>query len=280
MTNHSNDPTGEQGENRPAWFEEMTQFFQWQENQTSRNQTQQNHRDEMRAVQEELGVIQPPLGIGNQALRSEIAAQNPAQQVGPQELAANIEVVAINVAAAAPAPSATQNDSDSRPASQNSNPRRRERSPTPGIGSSRPSNRRRTDGRTIQDTIDEGRENLNGIAAAIGDMARAVSQDSAPAPAPAPRPFIDDPIGSLRAIHDNMMLVAADLGPTEAYDSRVRMYHTWQAMLGQFATANSLQIPAAPPMPAHNSIYNMSVGGSNDEGDDLDDTHDNDDTFP
>ena len=68
MVNHNNDPTGALGENGPAWLDEMQQFLIWQDGQPTRGRNQQNHRAEMRNVQQELGVVQAPLGPGNAPL--------------------------------------------------------------------------------------------------------------------------------------------------------------------------------------------------------------------
>jgi hypothetical protein len=233
LLNHNNDPTGAQGEERPIWFAEMQRFYQWKENQLNRNRTQQVHRDDMQNVQQELGAVQAPLGPGNPPLRSEIAAQNPTQQEGPHELADTVQIAQV----------------------AEQNPRRRTLSPVPNAGTaaangntgSSRSNRRRVEGRTIQDQIDEGRTNLNQIVSLIGDMRDTVAPRNNPPPPP--RPFQEDPIGSLRSIQENMMAIATNLGPSEVHDTNVRSYHAWHQLMGVHAQANNMQIPAAPALP-------------------------------
>ena len=230
MINHNNDPTGEQGEERPIWFPMMQEFFQWRESQATQNQNQQSHRANMRNVQQELGIVQPPLGPGNPTLRSEIAAENPPQVQGPQELAANIEAAV--VAQEPPQQEAGQ--------ATRGTVRRRSNSPAPG-GITR-SNRRRVDGPTIQDDIQEGRNNLSRVLGSIESMAQAI----VPQNAPPPRPFVNDPVGTLRAIQENMLAIANNLGPSQIREANVRMYHSWHGILGNLAHANNMNIPQAP----------------------------------
>ena len=240
ILNHNNDPTGEQGEERPIWFPIMQEFFQWRESQATQNQNQQNHRANMRNVQQELGIVQAPLGPGNPPLRSEIAAENDPQVPGPQELAANIEIAV--VAQQQPVQASTQQDAGQPTRGTG---RRRSNSPAPG-GTTR-SNRRRVDGPTIQDDIQEGRNNLSRVLGSIETMAQAIVP--ANAPAPRPRPFVDDPIGTLRSIQENMLAIANNLGPSEVREANVRMYHSWHGILGNLAQANNMNIPEAPSLP-------------------------------
>ena len=74
-----------------------------------------------------------------------------------------------------------------------------------------------------------------------------MAQAMVPAAAPAPVPvFVSDPVANLRAIQENVFTIAEHLGPTEAQDSRLRIYHMWHAMAGQLAQQNNWNVPDAP----------------------------------
>ena len=241
LTNHNNDPTGALGEDGPAYIPELQRYLQWIDSQASRNTQQQQHRENMREVQQEVGAVQPPLGPGNAILRSEIAAENPPQVRGPQELAAEMEVAAINDDS-----NQDQGDETNQQATGNRR-RRRNISPNPGNGGGTRNNRRRVaDGRTIQDEISEGRENLNNISNVIGNMAQAM----APQEAPRPQPFVDNPIGALESLQQNMLTVANNLGPGEVHAANTRLLHSWHGLLERLAQANNVQLPPAPFIPA------------------------------
>ena len=74
-------------------------------------------------------------------------------------------------------------------------------------------NRHRVDGATIQDDIQEGRNNLSCVLGSIESMAQAIVPTNAPAPHPCP--FMDNPIGTLRSIQEDMLAIANNLGPSE-----------------------------------------------------------------
>ena len=227
LTNHNNDPTGVHGEERVVWFDDMTHYKQWTDDHAPRNQAQQNHRQNMREVQEELGAVQAPLGPGNPPLRSEVAAQNPPQVRGPQELAANMEVIEVNEVE--PPARAT--------ASRQGNIRRRSISPVPGTGTR--SNRRRTDGATIQDQINEGRQNLNTIVGTI----EGIAQTFAPQQVQESNPFKDHPVSSLQAMQQNMLTVASNLGQDHVQTASNRLFQSWMGLVDNHARANNIQRP-------------------------------------
>ena len=92
LTNHSNDPTGQLGEDAPIWFNLMVRYKQHCESNSATARARAS-RQGNRDVQDSLGANQPPLGPGNQARRSEIAAENQAQVRGPVEIGADLEIV-------------------------------------------------------------------------------------------------------------------------------------------------------------------------------------------
>jgi hypothetical protein len=91
LNNHNNDPTGAEGEQRPLWFEARYRLAEFQDSNTNQGQ-QQAQRANMHEVQAALGAAQRPLGPGAPALCSEVAAENPPQLDGPDEIGAEMEV--------------------------------------------------------------------------------------------------------------------------------------------------------------------------------------------
>ena len=152
--NHSGDTTGAAGETSYLWTPLYEEYLQWKDSHNTANQAQQS-RQSMRTVQNALGAVQPPLGPGNPAQRSEVAAENGPSVPGPQEIGADMEVRQV------PAANATQ--PVVRPQMQARSSRGRRRSNNNPSGTQR-NNRQRTDrGSTIQDHIDQGRQHLDTI---------------------------------------------------------------------------------------------------------------------
>ena len=224
LANHNSDPTGEQGENQlPIWFNDAQHHFQWKEN-NNQNRGQQAHRANMQEVQQQLGVVQAPLGPGNPP--REVAAQNPPQQGGPQQLAASMQVaeallngdssdddevgaIAVNNDIQADSQgngtgtsqntNAMANNGGQAMVSQEQRPvRRRTQSPLATGGGTR-SNRCQSDGCTTHDEIIDGQENLGNLVGALGTMASAIAPAAA---APAPPPTMADHIGNPRSIQE------------------------------------------------------------------------------
>ena len=240
MRNHSSDPTGALGEDHPLYFREIRQFTEWKANRRSRSQNQQAHRQSMRDVQQELGTVQPPLGPGNPALRSEIAGENAPQREGPQELADRVQIAAVG-----------DNSLNTTGPASSQRSRRRSVSPNPGTnGATTRSNRRRVSGNSILDEIAESRANLNGIAATISNMAGSVEPRNQ---------NITNPADTLQTMQQNMYSIVNSMGSPQRRATDERFYHAWNGLLNQFAADNNIQIPPAMPPAAPTNANNEEI---------------------
>jgi hypothetical protein len=167
VRNHSSDPTGVLGEDAPLWFNAVHAFYQWKESNVGNARAQAN-RANLRVVQQNLGVVQLPLGPGAPALRSEIAAENPPQLAGPQEIGAGIEINDI-----------VDIQEPDFPAENlpNQRPRRRRNRVTQGNTVRRTNRQRTADAPTIQDQLAQGRQSMNNLAESMNQM---VQQNAIP----------------------------------------------------------------------------------------------------
>ena len=241
---HSNDPTGAAGEDTPSWFDVYQRFRQYVDNQSVSGRAREN-RANLRAVQETLGAVQPPLGPGNPPLRSEIAADNPEQVRGPIAVGVGLQVneVVIN------------QEADSNPGEDNSpaedQTTRRRRRTREGGNTRR--NRQRTGGRTIQDDINEGRENIGRMASALNELAQAVANPQQPIAPPVVHPLAANPIESLRVITQNVLSIAHDLDPERERNMREELMNSWTGTLRLFNRVNGLDQNGSNPTEGQNN---------------------------
>ncbi len=215
--NHNNDPTGQQGEDVPLWFNVFCRYKEYCDQNNASNQAREQ-RGNLRNVQAALGAVQPPLGAGNPPTRSEIAAENPQQLAGPEELGAEMEVNAVL-------------DNDDTATAQVPNRRRRNRG-----GGNRRRNRPRPGGRTVQDDIDDGREQLGQLAASLSEMTRSLT----PVPAPVAHPLTQDPVASLRMMTESVQSLATNLDSPQAREIQARALHSWNGLFDQFDHHNGI----------------------------------------
>ena len=235
MINHNNDPTGAQGEERPIWFNVVQRYKQFAESQTGRGRAQAQ-RANMRQVQGALGAVQAPLGPGNPAIRSEVAAENPEQAEGPLEVGAGVEIRQVN--------EATNNATDAQQPAQQ--PRRRRRRGASGSTGNRNERRNRPRTAVVQDEIDARREQLDTLTDSINEMANSVTQSRNQVP---PSVLVQDSVGSLRQIMQDVNAIAASMGENRVQETNQRLYFAYHGLLQRHAAVNQYTLPPLPDFP-------------------------------
>lgn len=184
LTNHNNDPTGAEGEDVPVWFDVVKRLKIFQESQSARGRAQAS-RANSRDVQATLGAVQPPLGVGDPPLHSETATENDPQVPGHLMLGAGME---LNVMSQQQ-PNLDEPQEEVENSSQQTQ-RRCNRTSTGATRRNRPRN-----GRTVQDDIDTGRQQLSDLTQSLNQMTQAVI-----APTAAAQPvniLVADPVTNL-----------------------------------------------------------------------------------
>lgn len=226
LINHNDDPTGQQGEDVPRWFDVMQRLKVYIDSHSNNGRAQAN-RANLREVQGALGAAQPPLGPGNPSLRSEIAAENPTQLSGPVEIGAGVTVRQVVEDLVA-----DEDDTTGTGTATAGQRRRRQRT----SGTTRRNRQRTGRNSTIQEDIDDGREQLGSLAESLSDLARSVT-------APVVQPVVDrslssDPIGNLRSISESVTAIAAQLNSPERRQASRRLMASWGSLLDQYDVQN------------------------------------------
>ena len=212
------------------------------ENIVSSRARAQAQRANMREVQVALGAIQPPLGPGAPSLRSEVAAENPTQAPGPLELGNDIQVREVSGNE-----QGTSNSTEPGTGRSTETTTRVRRHLSGRNNGATRSNRPRTSGRTIQDEMDERRSQLDSLVDSIGTMSRSLIT-----PNERPNQMVQDTVGTLQQLHQNLSSIAALLGESHVQETNQRMYHAFHGLLGQHALMNQYNIPDAPSLTRNN----------------------------
>jgi len=251
LQNHNNDPTGIEGEERPLWFDVHQRYKIFVDGQQSRSARNQERREGLNDLADQLGANQPPLGPGNPQRRSEIAANNPDQLRGPEDAGQGIQVN--------PLPPgndfSTGRDDDSagggetaiaetQAASNNRSGRRRaNRSRSPQVLSRRNRSRIGGDGRSIQDTINDGRSMISDSLSSLADIANSIHN---PPPGPPAVPLNNDPIAGITALSQVMRTVAQGISPEVAQATDRRLLASLHGLLNNYDQANCITAVVSP----------------------------------
>ena len=238
LSNHNNDPTGAEGESRPVWFEILRTYRQFCDSNRS-GAAAQRTRNELNEVTAQLGAVQPALGPGNPARRSEVAAENELQLRGPAHVGEGLQVRAVPPEDDdAPL---MDDDNSNGGATENGNSnsssrRRRVRNASRVVSRN---NRQRVSGnnRTIQDDINEGRQNMGMLAESLSNVANAMRD---PPQQQNIIPLNQNPIEGLTAISTQMRLLGNDLGSPQRRQISQQLVGSWQGLLGRFHEVNGL----------------------------------------
>ena len=177
----------------------------------------------MRTVQNALGAVQPPLGVGNPTPRSEVAAENGPVVGGPQELGETMEVRQVENSI---------QPAVQRPPMQPRSVRGRRRAHV-SSGTERNNRPRVERGNTIQDHIAQGREHLDTITNHLGVLTQSIVSNNQPTVA---NPWNQDPVGNARQLVDSMITIASGLGSPQARLARQRALLFMNGIMNQAAT--------------------------------------------
>ena len=233
LTNHSN-ADGAQGEELPSWFNVRQRMAIWQDSQGTRGRQAAN-RAQNRDIQVVLGTQQLPLGPGNPQVRREVAAENPQQVRGPQEIGAGLTIRNVT--------EGLTDTGNAAPDTGNTGTRRRRvRSPVPGGTGNGRRNRPRSEAENIQDHINGTRNHIDRLADSIGNIAQSAFPDR--------RNMIQhDPVEAIQRLYTNVTAIATQLSPAHLEQAHLLGFHATQGLMCQAAESHGISLP--PPLAFH-----------------------------